>query len=114
MAKEEKRVTRERLTRVRLTNSTMLQLQQQFANELRGSSHFVPPSMAVTTGEDAVVNLTDHFALALGKGWREMLITDACAPGLGNRIRFETEGDITFRISSITREDVAEGTPCSF
>ena len=74
------------------------------------------PAAPVTlrVGEDAVVNLTDHFALALGKGWREMLITDACAPGLGNRIRFETEGDITFRISSITREDVAEGTPCSF
>ena len=70
--------------------------------------------VALRVGEDAVVNLTDHFALALGKGWREMLITDACAPGLGNRIRFETEGDITFRISSITREDVAEGTPCSF
>ena len=70
--------------------------------------------VALRVGEDAVVNLTDHFALALGKGGREMLITDACAPGLGNRIRFETEGDITFRISSITREDVAEGTPCSF
>ncbi|MEE2794844.1 MAG: glycoside hydrolase family 3 N-terminal domain-containing protein [Pseudomonadota bacterium] len=70
--------------------------------------------VALRVGEDAVVNLTDHFALALGKGWREMLITDACAPGLSNRIRFETEGDITFRISSITREDVAEGTPCSF
>ena len=70
--------------------------------------------VALRVGEDAVVNLTDHFALALGKGWREMLITDACAPGLDNRIRFETEGDITFRISSITREDVAEGTPCSF
>jgi beta-glucosidase len=70
--------------------------------------------VALRVGEDAVVNLTDHFALALGKGWREMLITDACAPSLGNRIRFETEGDITFRISSITREDVAEGTPCSF
>jgi beta-glucosidase len=70
--------------------------------------------IALRVGDDALVGLTDHFALALGKGWREMLITEACAPGLGNRIRFETEGDITFRISSITREDVAEGTACSF
>ena len=70
--------------------------------------------VALRVGDDALVDLTDHFALALGKGWREMLITEACAPGLGNRIRFETEGDITFRISSITREDVAEGTACSF
>ena len=43
----------------KLTNSTMLQLQQQFANELRGIVHFVPPSMAVTTGEDAVVKVIE-------------------------------------------------------
>ncbi|MBX7500518.1 exo 1,3/1,4-beta-D-glucan glucohydrolase [Qipengyuania sp. YG27] len=70
--------------------------------------------IALRVGEDAVVDLTDKFALAHGKGWREMLITEACAPGLGQRIRFETEGDISFRISSVTREDVPEGTACSF
>ena len=65
-------------------------------------------------GKDAVVDLTQHFAVAEGKGWREMLVTEACAAGLGDRIRFETEGDITFRIASVVREDVAEGTDCSF
>ncbi|MCA0979475.1 exo 1,3/1,4-beta-D-glucan glucohydrolase [Qipengyuania flava] len=65
-------------------------------------------------GEDALVDLTQPFAVAHGKGWREMLITDQCAPGLGNRIRFETEAEVTFRIASVVREDVAEGTACSF
>ena len=65
-------------------------------------------------GENALVDLTQPFAVAHGKGWREMLITEKCAPGLGNRIRFETKADVTFRIASITREDVAEGTDCSF
>ncbi|MBX7541225.1 glycoside hydrolase family 3 protein [Qipengyuania sphaerica] len=65
-------------------------------------------------GEDALVDLTEHFAVAQGKGWREMLVTEACAPGLGDRIRFETQGNITFRIASVVREDVAEGTACSF
>ncbi|MBX7495181.1 exo 1,3/1,4-beta-D-glucan glucohydrolase [Qipengyuania sp. 6B39] len=70
--------------------------------------------IVLRVGENAVVDLTQPFAVAEGKGWREMLITEACAPGLGNRIRFDTEGKITFRISSVTREDVAEGTACSF
>ena len=70
--------------------------------------------IVMRVGEDALVDLTDRFALAHGKGWREMLITDACAPGLGQRIRFETEGEISFRISSVTREEVPAGTPCSF
>ncbi|GAB5352813.1 glycoside hydrolase family 3 protein [Qipengyuania sp. 483] len=65
-------------------------------------------------GEDALVDLTQPFAVAHGKGWREMLITEQCAPGLGNRIRFETEAEVTFRIASVVREDVAEGTACSF
>ena len=70
--------------------------------------------IVMRVGEDALVDLTDRFALAHGKGWREMLITDACAPGLGQRIRFETEGEISFRISSVTREEVPAGTLCSF
>ena len=70
--------------------------------------------IVLRVGEDAMVDLTSHFAIAQGKGWREMLITEACAPGLGKRIRFETEGDVSFRISSVTREDVPEGTACSF
>ncbi len=65
-------------------------------------------------GEDALVDLTQPFAVAHGKGWREMLITEQCAPGLGNRIRFETDAEVTFRIASVVREDVAEGTTCSF
>ena len=70
--------------------------------------------IVLRVGEDAVVDLTQPFAVAQGKGWRDMLITEQCAPGLGNRIRFETQAEVTFRIASITREDVAEGTDCSF
>ena len=70
--------------------------------------------IVLRVGDNAVVDLMQPFSVAEGKGWREMLITEDCAPGLGNRIRFDTEGAITFRISSVTREDVPEGTPCSF
>lgn len=67
------------------------------------------------SGDDgATIDLTTHFAHAEGKGWREMVITAACAPGLGQQIAFETQGDITFRISDVQREQLPEGTPCAF
>ncbi|MCL6250785.1 exo 1,3/1,4-beta-D-glucan glucohydrolase [Altererythrobacter sp. KTW20L] len=61
-----------------------------------------------------VIDLATHFAHAQDKGWREMVITDQCAPALGQRIAFETEGDVTFRISGVRRAPVPDGTPCSF
>lgn len=74
-----------------------------------------PVRLLVGTGDQAsVVDLSTHFAHAHEKGWREMVITPACAPGLGQRIAFEAMGEITFRISSVQREQVPEGTPCSF
>jgi beta-glucosidase len=74
-----------------------------------------PVSLRVGTGDEAAtIDLAAHFALAFDKGWREMVITPDCAPGLGQRIAFETMGEITFRISSVRRENLPEGTPCSF
>ena len=61
----------------------------------------------------SAIDLTRHFAHGWQKGWREMLITESCAPGLGKSIAFDTEGDITFRISSVRREQVPEGTACT-
>ena len=63
---------------------------------------------------DAVLDVTAQFELALAKGFREMVVTESCLAGLGKRISFESEGDVTFRISSVKRDEVAEGTECSF
>ncbi len=63
---------------------------------------------------DAVLDVTAQFELALAKGFREMVVTESCLAGLGKRISFESEGDVTFRISSVKRDKVAEGTECSF
>jgi beta-glucosidase len=65
-------------------------------------------------GETGVVDVTPHLVHAFEKGWREMIVTEACAPGLGDSIQFSTEGDITFRIFSVRRENLPEGTECSF
>ncbi len=70
--------------------------------------------VTLTTGDGGTVDLTPHFAHAFEKGFREMVITPACAGDLGDSITFSTQGDIRFRISSITREELAEGAECSF
>lgn len=63
---------------------------------------------------NAVFDVTAQFELATAKGFREMVVTESCLAGLGKRIAFESDGDVTFRISSVKREEVAEGTECSF
>jgi len=70
--------------------------------------------VSVQAGTAGEIDLTSHFAHAFEKGWREMVITDACAGNLGNAITFATEGDISFRIAEVVREDLPEGTQCSF
>lgn len=63
---------------------------------------------------DSVLDVTAQFELAYAKGFREMVISENCLAGLGSRIAFETEGDITFRISSVRREDMGEVAECTF
>ena len=63
---------------------------------------------------DSVIDVTAQFELAQGKGWREMTISGSCLAGVGPRLSFESDGEVTFRISSIKREELAEGTECSF
>ena len=60
------------------------------------------------------VDLTRHFANAFDKGWREMVITPACAPGLGKSIEFISQGEVTFRISSAHRDEASAELECSF
>lgn len=73
-----------------------------------------PTGMIRLRSGDAVLDVTAQFELALAKGFREMVVTESCLAGLGKRISFESEGDVTFRISSVKRDEVAEGTECSF
>ncbi|NNE50090.1 MAG: glycoside hydrolase family 3 protein, partial [Altererythrobacter sp.] len=63
---------------------------------------------------DSALDVTAQIELAQGKGWREMTVSEACLVGAGRRLSFESDGEVTFRISSVKREEVAEGTECSF
>ena len=69
--------------------------------------------VTVTTGT-ATVDLTQPLSVAAEKDWREMIITEQCAAGLGDSLTFTSAGAFSFDIATIAREELAEGTDCSF
>ncbi|MFN2099793.1 glycoside hydrolase family 3 N-terminal domain-containing protein [Altererythrobacter sp. MF3-039] len=71
-------------------------------------------SVKLRFGDGRAFDVTRQFELASGKGWREMVLTPECYNDIGPRIAFESEGELTFRVSSVRREDLPEGTECSF
>ncbi|MDE1467603.1 glycoside hydrolase family 3 protein [Aurantiacibacter sp. D1-12] len=74
--------------------------------------------MAIRSGNSGAamsnVDVRLQFENAQGKGFREMVITGQCVDNLGDTITFVSEGEITFRISDIRREDLPDNTECSF
>lgn len=67
----------------------------------------------ITVGSN-VIDVTRQLALSAGKGWREMIITEACAPSLGPSIGFASEGPLTIQIASVSREVMPKDADCSF
>ena len=43
-----------------------------------------------------------------------MVLTSECAPAIGGKIEWFSEGELALEIATITREGMAEGTACSF
>lgn len=71
-------------------------------------------AVRIRLGDDEPHDVTRQIELAHFKGWREMVLTPLCLGELAPRIAFESDGEFTFIISSVKREEVPEGTECSF
>ena len=71
-------------------------------------------TVRVRLGDGEPIDVTRQFNLAHGKGWREMTLTAACAGALASRIAFESDSDITLRISEVRRNEMPEGAECAF
>lgn len=69
--------------------------------------------VTLTVGGKAV-DITPQLRLSAGRGWREMIITKDCAPGLGNSIAITSGAPMIMRIARIARQDMPEGAQCSF
>lgn len=80
-------------------------------------TYFLPdqPSAPVklTLGKNSV-DITRQLALSAGKGWREMIITDACAPGLGQSLAITSSGPLKLQIAAVSRQAMPAGADCSF
>jgi len=70
-------------------------------------------NVTLTVGNQEI-DITRNLALSAGKGWREMIITEQCAPEMGSRIALTSDAPFTIQIARIARQDMPEGAECSF
>ena len=69
--------------------------------------------VTLTTGGKAI-DITAGLTTSAGKGWREMVVTSACAPGNGRTLSITSAGSLTLRIARIARQDIPASIDCSF
>ena len=69
--------------------------------------------VTLTIGETSI-DITTQLAHAEGKDWREIIVTEKCATDLGDSITITSAGSLTINIAAIARQDMPEGTACSF
>ncbi|EDL48765.1 glycoside hydrolase family 3 protein [Erythrobacter sp. SD-21] len=74
------------------------------------------PSAAVyvKVGASEPLDVTQQLSVAEGKGYREMVLTDACMADLGPSLTITSQGPFKINIGAVVREEFAQGTACSF
>ena len=74
-----------------------------------------PPTgpVSLTVG-DTVLDVTRGLATSAGKGWREMIVTEACAPANGSSISLTSAAPLELRIARIVRQEAPARVECSF
>lgn len=97
--------------------STLSFAQRQEGTGAFRITYFLPaqPQAAVklTVGK-TTLDITRQLALSASKGWREMIITDACAPGLGQSLAITSAGPLKVQIAAVSRQAMPAGADCSF
>ena len=74
-----------------------------------------PPAAPVTlTVGGKAIDVTRGLETSAGKGWREMVITNACAPASGSSIALSSAAPLVLRIARIARQETPPGVECSF
>ena len=97
--------------------STLAFAQRQAGAGAFRISYFLPQQpqapVKLMVGKTAL-DITRSLALSAGKGWREMIITDACAPGLGQSLAITSNGRLKLQIAAVARQAMPAGADCSF
>ncbi|WP_234027149.1 glycoside hydrolase family 3 protein [Erythrobacter sp. KY5] len=70
-------------------------------------------TVTIASGE-RTEDVTRRMTVAAGKGWREMVLTEACLGEFGDGLTITTNAPLQFSIAQISRSALPEGTECSF
>lgn len=92
-----------------------------FAQRSKGTGAFrivyaltdAPVAPVTLSVGNATLDVTAALALSAGKGWREMIVTEQCAPGLGDSLAWSSSAVLTLRIASISRQNIPADAACS-
>ena len=74
-----------------------------------------PPSgtVSLSTG-GAAFDASRELTLAAGKGWREMILTSECLGANSGTLIVATDAPMRISIAQISRQELPDGTSCSF
>lgn len=73
-----------------------------------------PTAPVILTVGGKQIDVTAGLATSAGKGWREMVVTRACAPADGSSLALTSAGPLVLRIARIARQEMPAGVECSF
>ncbi|MEO1730304.1 MAG: glycoside hydrolase family 3 N-terminal domain-containing protein [Pseudomonadota bacterium] len=57
---------------------------------------------------------TQELTLAAGKGWRDIVLTDACVDTSGEALTIRSDAPMQINIATVARQELPDGTQCSF
>jgi beta-glucosidase len=73
-----------------------------------------PAGKVTLTRGDTTFEITEGLTVAEGKGWRNMVLTAQCLGTAGDSLTITTDAPLSLQISTIARQQLPEGTQCSF
>ncbi|MEL7446350.1 MAG: glycoside hydrolase family 3 N-terminal domain-containing protein [Pseudomonadota bacterium] len=71
-------------------------------------------TVIAVSGTGPSADITEGLTIAAGKGWREMVLTDACLTAPGSTLTIASDAPLQISVAQISRRELPEGTQCSF
>lgn len=73
-----------------------------------------PAGKVTVSGGETVTDVTGRLLVSAGKGWRDMVLTQACLGEGADSFTITSDAPLVMDIARVTRQDLPEGTQCSF
>ncbi len=76
-----------------------------------------PAGRVTFSSGERSADITEGLSVAAGKGWRDMVVTQACLGsdgGMSDSFTITSEAPMTINISMVARQQLPSGTKCSF